>query len=286
MMNRSRIIKVAGWLSIVSNLVLFGLKYWAGIITGSVALLADAWHTLSDSVSSAVVVVGIWIAGKPADDEHPFGHGRAEHIATIIIGVLLSIIGFEFLLKSVDRLQNHEAVEYGLIAKIVTVVSVIWKELLARYSFRVSNKTGSSVLRADAWHHRSDAFSSAIILAGIFLGHFFWWIDGVLGIVVAILIFYTAYDVVKNDISSLLGKRPDPKLIERIKEITVSSTGRDLLLHHFHIHEYGHHTELSFHIRLPSDMSLEEVHNICSQIEDAIDDELGFIVTIHPEPIR
>lgn len=283
--NKKKIIKTAGWLSIISNLILFGFKYWAGIVTGSVALLADAWHTLTDSISSAIVIIGTWIAGKPADEEHPYGHGRAEHIATIIIGVLLAIIGFEFLIKSIGRLQNHESVEYGIIAKVVTIVSIIWKELLARYSFWASKKTGSSILRADAWHHRSDAFSSIIILTGIFIGNYFWWIDGILGIVVAILIFYTAYDVVKNDINSLLGKSPDPELIARIKSIAIKRIGKDVFLHHFHVHEYGHHTELNFHIKLSSDMSLKEVHKICSQLEDAIEDEFGIIATIHAEPL-
>jgi len=283
---KGKIIRTEGWVSIFSNLALFVLKYWAGIVTGSVALLADAWHTLSDSISSGVVIIGAWISEKPADRKHPFGHGRAEHIATIIIGVLLAIIGFEFLMKSIGRLQSHESVKYGLIAKVVTIVSIIGKELLARYAFWASRKADSSILRADGWHHRSDAFSSVIILAGIYIGSYFWWIDGVLGIIVAVLIFYTSYDVVKKDISSLLGQNADPQIIERIKDIALKKINRDVYLHHFHIHEYGNHTELNFHIRLPSEMSLKEAHAICTEIEDAIKVELGYITTIHAEPLK
>ena len=281
----TRMIVQAGWVSIIVNLVLFALKYWAGIMSGSIAILADAWHTLSDSVSSVIVIFGAKLAGKPADEEHPFGHGRAEHIAAVIIGVLLAIIAFEFLLQSVDRLRSHTAVQYGIIAKVVTIVSVLGKEGLAQYAFRVGKKAKSSVLRADGWHHRSDALSSIIILIGIFFGSFFWWIDGVMGILVAILIAYTAYEVMKNDFSLLLGESADPAMIAQIRELVERNVDREVYPHHFHMHRYGHHTELSCHIKLPPEITLDEAHHICSVIEDCIERELGIMTTIHPEPL-
>ncbi|WP_025862970.1 cation diffusion facilitator family transporter [Prolixibacter bellariivorans] len=281
----TRMIVTAGWVSVIVNLVLFALKYWAGIVSGSIAIVADAWHTLSDSVSSIIVIFGATLAGKPADDEHPFGHGRAEHIAAVIIGVLLAIIAFEFLLQSVDRLRSHTAVHYGMVAKVVTVVSILAKEGLAQYAFGVGRKAQSSVLKADGWHHRSDALSSIIILVGIFLGGYFWWIDGVLGILVAILIAYTAYEVMKNDFSLLLGESADPTMIAQIRELVDANVDREVYPHHFHMHRYGHHTELSCHIKLPPEMTLDEAHHICSIIEDAIEKELGIMTTIHPEPL-
>lgn len=281
----TRMIVKAGWVSIIVNLVLFALKYWAGIVSGSIAIVADAWHTLSDSVSSIIVIFGAKLAGKPADEEHPFGHGRAEHIAAVIIGVLLAIIAFEFLLQSIDRLQSHTAVHYGIVAKVVTVVSILAKEGLAQYAFGVGRKAKSSVLKADGWHHRSDALSSVIILVGIFLGGYFWWIDGVLGILVAILIAYTAYEVMKNDFSLLLGESADPTMIGQIRELVRQNVDREVFPHHFHMHRYGHHTELSCHIKLPPEMTLDEAHHICSVIEEAIEKELGIITTIHPEPL-
>ena len=275
----------AGWVSIVVNIVLFAIKYWAGIVSGSIAIVADAWHTLSDSVSSIIVVFGAKLAGKPADEEHPFGHGRAEHIAAVIIGVLLAIIAFEFLIQSIVRLRTHSAVHYGMIAKVVTVVSIVGKEALAQYAFWMGRKADSSVLRADGWHHRSDALSSVIILIGIFLGGYFWWIDGVLGILVAILIAYTSYEVMKNDFSLLLGENADPTMIAQIRELISQNVDREVYPHHFHMHRYGHHTELSCHIKLPPEMTLDEAHNICSVIEDSIEKELGIMTTIHPEPL-
>ena len=146
-----------GWLSIIGNIFLFVLKYWAGIVTGSIALIADAWHTLSDSVSSVIVLIGGKISQKPADEEHPFGHGRAEHIAAIIIGVLLAIVAFDFIVSSIEKFGTHEKTVFGTIAWIVTIVSILVKEGMAQYAFWAAKKANSSILRADGWHHRTDA---------------------------------------------------------------------------------------------------------------------------------
>ena len=118
-MNKKKLAYSEGWLSIIANLILFGLKYWAGIVTGSIALMADAWHTLSDSVSSIILLIGVKVSIKPADDKHPFGHGRAEWIASIVIGVLLTIVALNFIQDSVDKLRNHQKVIFGTVAIVV-----------------------------------------------------------------------------------------------------------------------------------------------------------------------
>ena len=132
-----------GWLSIITNIILFGLKYWAGIITGSIALIADAWHTLTDSVSSVIVLIGGKISRKPADDDHPFGHGRAEHIAAMIIGLLLALVAFDFIMSAIEKFGTREKTVFGTIAWIVTIISILVKELLAQYAFWAANKSGS-----------------------------------------------------------------------------------------------------------------------------------------------
>jgi len=275
-----------GWLSIVVNLFLFILKYWAGIVTGSIAIIADAWHTLSDSLSSIVVLVGVKVSNKPADKEHPFGHGRAELIASIIIGMLLAVIAFNFVLESIDKLKNHESVQFGKIAIIATVVSIIVKEGIAQFAFWAGKKTKSVSLKADAWHHRSDAISSVIILVGIFLGPYFWWIDGVLGLVVAMMIFYAAYEIINDASGPLLGEEAEAGLIQQIKEISKQKAGFDVNVHHIHMHRYGDHIELTFHIRLPKDTSLEKAHDISSEIELKLKQDLNIFATIHTEPIK
>lgn len=274
-----------GWLSIFVNLFLFILKYWAGIVTGSIAIIADAWHTLSDSLSSIIVLVGVKVSNKPADKEHPFGHGRAELIASIIIGMLLAVIAFNFVLESIAKLKNHDSVNFGKIAIFATVVSIIVKEGIAQFAFWASKKTKSVTLKADAWHHRSDAISSVIILIGIFIGPYFWWIDGVLGFIVALMIFYAAYEIINDASGPLLGEEPDAELVQQLKQISKQKVGFNVLIHHIHMHRYGDHIEVTFHIKLPKDMPLKEAHAINTQIERTLKTELNIYATIHSEPI-
>jgi cation diffusion facilitator family transporter len=277
---------LAGWLSIFVNTVLFVLKYWAGIITGSIALIADAWHTLSDSISSIVLLFGIRFAKKPADKEHPFGHGRYELVSALTIGAILGLIGYSFLLGSIEKLKEHETAQFGLAAIIVTIASILGKEGLAQYAFFVGKQSNNQAVTADAWHHRSDALSSVIILLGIVFGSRFWWIDGVLGIIVCLLIFYASYKICSDAINQLLGEKPDEKTIRKIRDITFQIADRELYLHHTHIHTYGDHKEITFHIRLPSTMTLEEAHKIATKIEHRIQEELNIQATIHMEPLH
>jgi len=274
-----------GWISIVVNILLFGLKYWAGIVTGSLALIADAWHTLTDSISSVIVLIGGKISRKPADNDHPFGHGRAEHIAAMIIGVLLAIVAFDFILSAVEKFGTREKTVFGTIAWVVTIVSILLKEALAQYAFWAAKKTDSSILKADAWHHRTDALSSVVILIGIAVGRYFWWTDAVLGFIVAIMIGWASYEILSKEITSLLGESPSDELLIAIREKAQKDCKIPLHLHHIHLHNYGNHTEMSCHIKLPPDMSLEEAHSVCTKIENGIKKEFGYIATVHPEPI-
>lgn len=274
-----------GWLSIIGNIVLFGLKYWAGIVTGSLALVADAWHTLSDMVSSVIVLIGGRISRKPADHEHPFGHGRAEHIASIIIGVLLAIIAFDFVVGAVEKFTKKESAEFGIFAWIATVTSIVVKEGMAQYAFWAAKKTGSSMLKADGWHHRTDSLSSVIILIGIAVGNRFWWMDALLGFIVALMIGWASYEILSAEIKSLLGESPSDELLLSIHQTTQVEFKHPLYLHHIHIHNYGRHTELSCHIKLPPEMPLSEAHEICTRVERTIMKNFGFVSTVHPEPI-
>ncbi len=274
-----------GWISIFTNLLLFGLKYWAGLVSGSIALIADAWHTLTDSVSSIIVLIGGKISGKPADEDHPFGHGRAEHIAAIIIGVLLAIVAFDFVLGAINKFKSGEAGNFGTIAIVVTIISIVAKEAMAQYAFWAYRKTGSSILKADAWHHRTDSLSSIIILIGIFTGKYFWWIDSLLAFIVAIMIGLASYEILSKEIKKLLGEQISPELIKEIIAEVDKLTEIEVHIHHFHLHQYGNHSELSCHIKLPANMPLQEAHDICSNIENMIKEKFNLVTTIHPEPI-
>ncbi len=275
-----------GWISIISNILLFFLKYWAGVVSGSIALIADAWHTLTDSVSSVIVLIGGKLSRKPADNEHPFGHGRAEHIAAVIIGVLLAIVAFDFMISAYDKLMSRKAGNFGTIAIVVTIISIVTKEAMAQYAFWAYRKSNASILKADAWHHRTDSLSSIIILIGIFAGRYYWWIDGLLAFVVAVMIGYASFEILSQEIKALLGEDVDPQEIELIKKEVYILLKREVYIHHFHQHRYGDHSELSCHIKLPAQMSLEDVHNICTQIEKMILYKFKMVATIHPEPLN
>jgi cation diffusion facilitator family transporter len=273
-----------GWVSIVVNVGLFVVKLWAGLLSGSIAIIADAWHTLSDSLTSLIVIVGAKISAKPADKEHPFGHGRAELIAAIIIGVLLFVVAFNFVLESVERLNNQRVVHYGTFAVVVTAISVVVKEALAQYAFFIAKRSSSPSVKADAWHHRSDAISSAVILAGIYLGKHIWWIDAVLGLVVALLISLAAYGIMRDAMRTMLGESPEKDLVETVTEVCRRESLLDLSPHHFHIHRYGDHIEMTMHIRLPVNMTVYDAHEIATRIEKRLLEENDIVVTIHMEP--
>ncbi len=278
--------KFAGFTSIVGNILLFIIKLWAGIITGSVALIADAWHTLSDSLSSVILLFGIYISDKPADREHPFGHGRAEIIASLVLGLILVLVSINFLYESVLLIISGEEVNYGSFAIIATAVSLVGKEVLAQVSFAAFRKEGFRSLKADGLHHRSDALTSLVILAGIFMGPFIWWIDGALGIFVSVMIFLLAYSTVKESINPLLGEKPDDDIINKIKEISREIYEDDLIPHHFNIHRYGNHTELTFHIKLPGNYKLEDANRITSSFITRIKEDLNIFATIYIDAVN
>jgi len=273
-----------GTISIILNTLLFGLKFWVGTKTFSIAIIADAWHTLSDSLTSLVVIIGFKVSSKPADKKHPYGHGRAEIISSVIIGTMLAIVGFNFLIASIQRFIHHQSAVYGNLAIIVFVISVILKEGLAQFSIRAGKKINSQSLIADGWHHRSDALVSLMVLVGIFTGKYFWWVDSIMGIIVSLVIFYTTYIILKESISTLIGEEPSEDLEAEIRKIVTNSASHDVKLHHLHSHKYGDNKELTFHIRLPADMRLEEAHSIAEELEKKIREEMNIETTIHIEP--
>jgi len=274
-----------GIISISLNTLLFSLKYWVGIKTFSIAIIADAWHTLSDSLTSLIVIIGFKLSSKPADKKHPFGHGRAEIISSVIIGTLLVVVGFNFLAASIQRFRNHQSASYGTLAIIIFIISVIVKEGLAQFSLRAGKKINSQSLIADGWHHRSDALVSLLVLVGIFMSTHFWWVDSVMGMVVSLVIFYTTYTILKESVSTLIGEEPTEDFKTEIRKIVTNSVSHDVKLHHLHSHKYGDNRELTFHIRLPAGMKLEDAHIIAEKLEKKIKEEMNIETTIHIEPI-
>ena len=284
-MERKKASYLEGTVSIIVNIALFVLKYWAGIVSGSIALMADAWHTLSDSISSAVVIIGAKLASKKPDKDHPFGHGRWELISAIVIAIILVVIAIGFITDSISQLKTRESANFGTLAIVVTVVSIVVKELMAQYAFYLGKKSGSSTVKADGWHHRTDALSSLVILIGILFKDYFWWIDGALGMLVSLMLMYAAYQILMEAVNKILGEDPGEDLIQEIHALISSLYDYDLHPHHFHIHNYISSKELTFHIKIDNTMTVEEGHAIATAIEVEIDEKLSVKSTIHLEPI-
>ena len=288
-MNKLKAQVTEGILSVVINAILFGLKFWAGILTGSIALVADAWHTLSDSLTSIFVIFSVKLSSKKPDKQHPFGHGRWEQISSIFIAFILGIIAYDFFINSIERFQNRESVVFGTLAIVVTVVSIIVKELLAQYAFYIGRKTDNVIVKADGWHHRSDSLSSVVVLIGIVITKFttqFWWMDSILGIFCALAIFYAAFAIMKESIGKLLGEEPSQDLIDKINNEAKIIYPDNLQIHHLHLHNYISQKEITLHIRLEKNITIENGHKIATDIENMIQEKFDMAATIHIEPLE
>ncbi len=274
-----------GIVSIVVNLFLFAVKYYAGIVSASVALVADAWHTLSDSLTSIMVIWGIRLSSQKPDKKHPFGHGRWEQVFALMIAMVLVFVGIEFVTSAFRKFQQHETADFGWLAYVVTIISVVGKEALAQYAFRVARLTGNSSIKADGWHHRSDALSSLVVLAGLFLSGYFWWIDAGLGIIVSLMLFHAAYGIIREAVNKILGEEPAEDVTRQVAVIVKTYMGEQSYPHHYHIHHYGDHIEFTFHVKVLGDETVREAHTQATLFEKQIKEKMNMEATIHIEPL-
>ena len=282
---RTRIGKFQGWVSVIINGILFIIKMGLSLVVGSISLLADAIHTLSDLISSAVVIWGFNEAEKPADEDHPYGHGRAEYIATLIIAILLAVAGIEFIESSISRLMNPEPIvsEWWMIGLIG--LTILLKELTARYGEFLSQKIASGTLHADAWHHRTDAISSLLVLGAMIAGRYgYYQVDGWAGLGVALFIMWTGFEIAKSAIDDLLGKPPTEDEIKEVRH-SVEHIKGVLGAHDIAIHSYGKDKYISIHIEIDGNESPASAHDISENVENTLKEKLGISPTVHVDPI-
>jgi cation diffusion facilitator family transporter len=274
-----------GGLSITINLLLFAVKFLLGSLFGSVALSTDALHSLSDVITSVVVIFGFSVAAKPADQKHPFGHGRAERVATIIIACLLIVVGFEFFLNGLERFRNPVPVETNWFIILILCLTIVLKEFLTYVSSNLGKRIDSSVLKADAWHHRSDALSTVLVVIGFILYRFgLYYADGIIAMIISVYIAYMGISLIKESGSHLMGEAPSQSLVDDIKAIALECGGiKDV--HHIHVHDYGRRLEITIHIRLKPDTLLIDAHRKASEVEARIKAAIkGAEVTVQTEP--
>lgn len=275
---------VISWLSIMVNCLLFVLKFIVGKHINSVSITADAWHSLSDSMTSAIVIFSIWIASKPPDREHPFGHDRAGSIGAVVIATILGMVAIELIIDSFHSFVEQRYFQYSVYAIWVLGISILAKEVMAQLSFFIGKKIQSQALKADAWHHRTDSISSALILLGLLFGQSLPWLDGVLGFGVAILLAFTAYEIIKDSIGNILGEKPENTLQDEIKEIASKLSNDITNVHDFKLHSYGDHKEISFHMELPNEMTVYDSHEIAHELEERILEKKKIHATVHIDP--
>jgi len=268
-------------ISIVGNLVLFGIKLAFGITVHSVALVADAAHSLGDLVTSVIVLIGFRVARKPADVRHPYGHGRAEPIGTLIIAILLIIAGVEFAHVSFDRLRDPEPVRASALVIAVLVVAIVFKEWMARLSTEFGRRIESDMLKADAWHHRSDAISTVLVIAAI-VGAWrgVYWLDGLLGIGVAVLIAGTGFHLARNMVSRLMGEAPSREIVAQIISAAASVRGVQGV-HGVEVHDYGDRQIAVLHVEVAPDLPTGQSHEIARGVEETLRRRLGVAPVVH-----
>ena len=282
---RSNIGIIQGWVSIFVNLLLFIFKLLFGFMSNSIALISDAFHTLSDMASSGVVVFGFKMSSKPADKEHPFGHGRAETIAALTISILIGFTGLEFIKSSISRLYSAVDINVSGVVIFVVIITVLLKEILARLSYNLGSKINSDTLKADALHHRSDMWSSLLVLiafVGVWLGYPK--MDAFMALCVAAMMIYSAYDIARSAIDDLLGKPVDKETIDTIKSLAKGIEGVHSV-HDILVHRYGAHRFISLHIEIAEGLSPEEMHNIADSVEKLLSDKMDADVVTHVDPV-
>ena len=282
---RTKVGKFQGWISVIINAILFIVKFILGLITRSISLMADAIHTLSDVVSSVVVIWGFKAVEKPADAEHPYGHGRAEYIATLVIAILLAVVGIEFIQSSIKRILDPQliTVNWWMIAAVA--ITIVFKELTARYAEFLSRRISSGTLRADAWHHRTDAISSVLVVIAMIAGRYgFYHLDGYAGVGVALIILWTAFEIARDAIDDLIGKPPADEELEAIRQAAIGIDGV-LGTHDITVHSYGSDKFTSVHIEVDAQQPTLKTHDIAEAVEVVINTELNVNPTVHIDPV-
>lgn len=283
---RKRCGTISGLTGIILNLLLCAGKFAIGIITGAISITADAFNNLTDAASSIVTLIGFRLAGQKPDNDHPFGHGRIEYLAGLVISMLILLVGFELGKSSVEKIIHPEEVSFSWLAAGILVVSICVKLWMCLFNRALSKKIRSAALGATATDSLSDAIATAVILIGLLVGYFTnLHVDAWLGIAVAIFILRAGILSIKDTLDPLLGQPPEPSLVQGIHD-TVLSHPEIVGIHDLVIHDYGPGRRmLSLHAEVPADADILEAHDIIDHIERELRDKYAVEAVLHMDPI-
>ena len=278
---------LASIVGIICNVFLFLVKFIVGLLLHSVSVTADAFNNLSDAGSSVISFIGVRMAGKPADKEHPFGHGRIEYIAALIVSFLVLEVGFTFLKDSVSKIRTPEEMRFQMISVLILILSIGVKLWLGIFNRELGRKIDSKVMMAVFTDSMGDVITtSATILSLIFFRLTGINIDGIIGAGVAVVVMWAGVGIAKDTLEPLIGEAIDPEIYEKVKRYVEKYPGIEGT-HDLIIHNYGPNQSMaSIHAEVPNDVDIEEAHELIDRIEREAVDELGILLVIHMDPIE
>ena len=280
---------LGGIVGIICNLILCTIKIVTGIIAGSISIIADGLNNLTDMGSSVITILSFKLAGKPADSDHPFGHGRIEYISAFSVAVIILLVGFELLKSSANAILNsHAQPSYSLVAIIILIISVLIKFWMFLFNRKLGKKIDSEALFATAQDSLNDAIATFAILVAVTVSKIVtlpFNLDAVMGILVAIFILYSGISSAKNTLDQILGMPPKKELIEEI-ENTILSFNEFIGIHDLIVHNYGPGRQFaSVHVEVPQSSDIVKCHEQIDLCEKLVNEKLDILLVIHMDPI-
>ncbi len=270
--------------SIILNIGIFLTKLYLALIIGSLALLSDSFHSISDSASSVAVYIGLSISEKPADDEHPYGHGRASQIAVLVVGIILLVTALTFLTDGFESLAvGPSPLKMSNRFYFYIFLTALAKEIIGEISYVVGKKTDSDPLKADAWHHRGDAITTMLVIGAIYgseAGLIF--LDPLAGIGIAVLLGYIGLSYIKKSTHKLLGTKPSSDMIKDIEELASEVDGVKSI-HNIKVHDYGQDKAISLHMK-SSKGTIRSAHDVSHDLEERLEKKFGSSAEVHLDP--
>jgi len=278
---------LCGVLGIVLNVLLFAGKYLAGILSGSIAITADAFNNLSDAGSSVITLVGFKFSGRKADADHPFGHGRIEYLSGFGVSMVIILMGFELLKSSVQKVLSPEPVEAGILPVLILIVSICVKMYMAYYNRSVGAKINSEAMKATAMDSLSDTIATFAVLISMAVAYITGYnIDGWCGCIVACFVLYAGYNAAKDTLNPLLGEPPSKEFVEEIREIVLAHP-EIIGIHDLVVHDYGPGRRMiSLHGEVAGNSNIFEIHDVIDRIEKELGQKLGCEAVIHMDPVE
>lgn len=278
--------KLAGIVGILSNTLLCVMKILVGLISGSIAIVADAINNLADASSSLITLIGFKLAGMPEDKEHPYGHARIEYLAGLLVSVIIIVVGFELGKGSVEKIITPTPTEFNATVVIVLLLAIGIKVWQAVFNIAAGKKINSMTLIATGADSRNDVISTSVVLLSLIIGHVFEiQIDGYMGVLVALFIIWSGIGLVRETVSPLLGEAPDPEMVKEIEDIANEHEGV-LGIHDLVVHNYGPGKVFaSLHVEVDAAVDVMVSHDMIDNIEHEVSQQLNITCTVHMDPI-